>query len=109
MRRNGGSSVVGLILIAIGVVFLLDTLDVLSNDILGTYWPVILIVAGGSSWITQGRVPGLGNLLVMTLGVLFLVENLADNVSFGDLWPVLLIVIGFNIVVGRFKGRKNSR
>jgi hypothetical protein len=45
----------------------------------------------------------------MTLGVLFLVENLADNVSFGDLWPVLLIVIGFNIVVGRFKGRKNSR
>ncbi len=40
-KRKGGRPVVGLILIALGALFLLDTLDVLSNNILGTYWPVL--------------------------------------------------------------------
>ncbi len=36
----------------------------------------------------------MGPVVLITLGLLFLVGQLNWRYSFGDLWPVLLIVIG---------------
>jgi membrane-bound ClpP family serine protease len=36
----------------------------------------------------------MGPAILITLGVLFLVAEFSNRFSFGDLWPILLIVIG---------------
>lgn len=46
------------------------------------------------------RMRGLmGPTLLITLGVLFLVAQYSSRYSFGDLWPILLIVIGIVKVI----------
>lgn len=36
----------------------------------------------------------MGPVVLITLGVLFLIPQFIDRVGFGDLWPVILIVVG---------------
>jgi len=36
----------------------------------------------------------MGPVILITLGVLFLLGQMIDGLSFGRLWPVLLVVIG---------------
>ena len=50
---------VGLILMAIGTLLLLEKLGIISHG-LGTYWPVILIVAGLSMLFNRWRGPWRG-------------------------------------------------
>ena len=50
-------------------------------------------------------------LILITLGILFLCERFIPNVNFGDLWPILLIVIGCTILFrggNRCKKDKNQ-
>ncbi len=44
---------------------------------------------------TRCRSRGLmGPAILITLGVLFLIPQFVHRVNFGDLWPIILIVIG---------------
>ncbi|MEI6884890.1 MAG: PspC domain-containing protein [Bacteroidota bacterium] len=47
-----------------------------------------------------------GGLILITLGSLFLINQLIPNVDFGDLWPVLLVVIGAGLLINSIIGRK---
>jgi phage shock protein C len=47
----------------------------------------------------------MGGIVLITLGVLFLIANLVPDLDFGDLWPILLIVIGGGLL---WKSRQNS-
>jgi len=47
-----------------------------------------------------------GGLVLITLGSLFLANQLIPNVDFGDLWPILLVVIGGGLLINAFTGRK---
>ena len=107
MRTNGNLAV-GIILIALGILFLLDSLDVVTDNI-HTYWPVILIAIGSLGWLSQGPRPSFGNVLAIALGVLFLIANLSDTIEFRELWPVLIILIGINIVLRPRSSRKRWR
>jgi len=40
----------------------------------------------------------MGGLILITLGILFLLPTFIPRLDFGDLWPVLLIVIGGVII-----------
>jgi phage shock protein C len=53
----------------------------------------------GSANLTAG-------LILITLGILFLCDRFIPNVNFGDLWPILLIVIGGTIL---FRGSNRSK
>jgi hypothetical protein len=44
----------------------------------------------------------MGPIVLITLGVLFLAGRLNIGYSFGQLWPVLLIVIGVVKLLGAF-------
>lgn len=57
---------------------------------------------------SHGRRRGnlIGALVLITLGVLFLVDEFIDNIDFGDLWPILLIVIGIGLLVNSFGRRR---
>ena len=43
-------------------------------------------------------------VIMVTLGVLFLVDRYFPEIDFGDLWPFILIVVGILIIV---RGRNN--
>lgn len=45
-------------------------------------------------------------LIVLLLGLLFLADQFVPNFNFGQLWPLILIVIGLLILMGAF--RRNS-
>lgn len=58
----------------------------------------------GSAEKSKGSL--VGGLILITLGSLFLINQLIPNVDFGDLWPVLLVVIGAGLLINSIIGRK---
>lgn len=49
----------------------------------------------------------IGGLVLITLGMLFLADELIPQVNFGDLWPVILIVIGVGLLINAVTKRHN--
>jgi hypothetical protein len=98
--------VAAVILIGLGVLFLINTAFDFS---LHRFWPLILIVLGvylfAKNWGLLGTYrPGcvcercrtrrlMGPAILITLGVLFLLENVS-SIDFGKTWPAILLVIG---------------
>lgn len=86
------------VLIGLGVLFLLHNLGFWFLDF-GRLWPVILIVLG--VWIFAKRRLDAGShyrsitgpAILVTLGVLFLLDNM-HGPGFDRTWPALLLVIG---------------
>jgi len=50
----------------------------------------------------------IGGLVLITLGALFLADELIPQINFGDLWPVLLIVIGIGLLFNALTGKKHN-
>ncbi|MCK4569295.1 MAG: PspC domain-containing protein [Bacteroidales bacterium] len=48
----------------------------------------------------------IAGLILITLGVIFLVIRYVPRINFGDLWPVILIVIGIVLLRNAFVGKK---
>lgn len=109
----------GLLIVGIGVVFLLQQLDVLNFEIswgylFGTYWPVFLIIPGLRGLLFQrshhwGQ--SFGNLIVLAIGVIFLLSNLdLLTIDWGDIFrfilPVGLILFGLSFL---FQNKKTGR
>jgi len=72
-RGRGGFPLWGLVLVALGVIFLLQNLDVIGWDIWGTlwrFWPVLLVLIG-LNILLAGRTPWLmfGITLVVLVGI----------------------------------------
>jgi hypothetical protein len=98
----------GVVLILVGVLFLLHTMG-LTEFGLDRFWPVILIGVGcwlfARNWgLLSGGCKGcqcarcrtrrlMGPSMLLTIGILFLLENL-NVVYFGRTWPVILLVVG---------------
>lgn len=88
---------IGLVLIVIGVFVLLGNLGVLENfwGLLGTYWPVLLILAGAYNIISNPAGKP-GGMIVFAAGSLLLVNNIDQVQVFSrvSFWPILLILVG---------------
>ncbi len=41
----------------------------------------------------------IGGMVLITLGALFLADELIPQINFGDLWPVILIVVGVGLLI----------
>lgn len=113
IRKHRPSLFGPLFLIALGVIFLLDNLGVVQGSFWNTliqFWPLLLILIGlDSIYKGEGMV---GAAFMMGLGVVFLLANFGLLIVdvwrvVLQLWPILLIAIGFDIVVGR-KSRLGS-
>jgi len=96
-----------LILITVGVVLLLNNVGVIEGDMWGTIlqlWPLLLIAIGlDGVYRGEGLV---GSTFMIGIGAVFLLANLGYlrlNVwrLIITLWPLLLVAIGFDILVGR--------
>jgi phage shock protein C len=50
----------------------------------------------------------IGGLVLITLGILFLIQEFSETLDFGDLWPVLLVVIGLGLLFIAVAGRNEE-
>jgi hypothetical protein len=95
-----GRVVLGLIVLALGVLFLLDNFGILDASTYLHYWPGALILVGLVKLLNahDGR-ERFGSLIWLAIGTWLLLDamNLV-NISFWDLWPVALIMLGIAMV-----------
>jgi phage shock protein C len=47
----------------------------------------------------------IGGLVLITLGSLFLIDRFVPDIDFGDMWPVLLVVIGAVLIATNLSGK----
>ena len=106
----------GLLLVALGIMFLLDTTGVAGDaSIFGTYWPALLIGWGFWGILRSGFRFRLGSMIILALGVIFLLSYLDIwSWNVGQLWPVLLVLLGLAIIgrlgrPGRWMRRRMGR
>jgi len=97
-----GGMIIGLGVIAVGVLFLLRNVGIVYFDDLWQFWPVILIVVGLSKFANPHSASNVvSGLLISGIGTVFLLRNL--GYFYGDvwsyLWPGILIAIGLSILV----------
>lgn len=99
-----------LVFITLGVFLLLSNLGRLEGsfgELLGTYWPLILVFIGidglinREGWVAALVFLGLGSILV--LGNMKILE-MDTWMLISRLWPVLLVAIGLDIAFGRRGG-----
>lgn len=53
-----------------------------------------------------------GGLILLTIGLMFLIDNFIPNIYFSDLWPFILIIAGIAVLVNSNKknyGEKDSK
>lgn len=98
-KIDPGAVVGGLVLLAMGLMFLLDELEVTSfGYLVRRYWPMIL-VAVGLPKLSSPRTIWSG-LWLITLGAWMQACVLRiGGMTFGSSWPLLLIVAGAGTVL----------
>lgn len=103
--------VVGVIVILVGAALLADRLWLELGFDVWDFWPVILIIIG-LGMLIQPKVhqkPVTGAVFV-GVGILFLLDNL-HYITFGftELWPILVIIVGVEIIRGGCKVHSHRR
>lgn len=97
---------VGLFIVAAGVILLLDRAGVVHAGHIFRFWPVFLIVIGlttafgGSHKECQGS--SIGGGLMMLWGTLLLAQNFG-YLSWGQIWPIVLIAVGVFMIWQSFR------
>lgn len=103
MNKSFGEIVFGLVVVAVGVGFLLDTLGLADfSSLVGMWWPLGIVLIGVVSFISNPRL-FLWPLVIMAIGVLLQVRELG-LISFNVwslIWPTLIIVFGLSILFER--------
>lgn len=112
-RSFGGSNpagglIIGLGVIAVGVLFLLRNVGILYFDDIWQFWPVILIVVGLSKLSnTHSASSVTSGLIIGGIGTVFLLRNL--GYIYGNIWeyiwPGVLIAVGLMILVRHLEWR----
>ena len=99
--------VLGVFIIAVGVLFTLDNLGIVDAGRYLRFWPAALILVGTLK-LTHSRDGGgaFGGFVITIAGVWLLLEETAlVRVSFWDLWPMLLVFFGGYLVWQGAAGR----
>lgn len=91
----------GAVVIIVGVLFLLDELNIVPTARYARFWPVGLVAVGLLKlWQSRDGFGGaLAGLIFTAAGAWLLLEELAViRISFFDLWPLLLVFFGAYLV-----------
>ena len=99
--------IIASVLIVLGVVLLMDTLDIIDVDVGGfiaDWWPAVLILLGIAG-IARARAARRGQIVLIAAGVVLLLITL-DAVDSRLLWPVIIIGIGVWFLLGARTARR---
>ena len=104
-NSNNGRANLGLLLITVGIVFILNRLDLIPHEISHIIfsWQMLLIAIGTFNLINKKYTPA---IILISLGVIFMVPELIDiDYSIRRLfWPIALVVVGIVLILRRNKG-----
>jgi predicted membrane protein len=92
-------SLVGLILIVLGILWILNNLEIVDFR-LSEWWPLIIIIIGLIHLVSGGRLFNTGAWILIFLGVVFLLTT-NEYLEWDEIWrfwPVILILIGLSIL-----------
>lgn len=105
-----GRFVAGAILIVLGVLFLLDNLDVVNARDVLRFWPLVLIALGLTRLLAPRRPEDLtGAIVLLFLGGVFLLRALhIPWFRLRSVWPLLLVLIGGMIIWQGLRGRSSA-
>jgi hypothetical protein len=101
-RQNlWGAFVLGLGIFMLGTILILDNFGVIDGGVLAPFWPLLLIVVGVSHLVGPSSAGKMGwGLSWIAVGAIILLSNLGViAVGIGALWPVVLVILGVNLVV----------
>jgi len=109
-NRASSQVVLGVLVIGVGVLFLLDNLDIFEFRHALGFWPLAFIIAGLIA--LSGKGPRSGNyvgVVLIAIGALMMLGRLGFlYVSWGTLWPLVLIALG-GLVLFRSLGPGRAR
>jgi predicted membrane protein len=96
----------GLVLILVGVLFLLDRMGRLDfGDLIGRWWPLILVAAGLWHLISNEFRDVVGGLFLIVIGAMFQLAKLEilGQSAWHYIWPALIIILGLWVLAGAFR------
>ena len=92
--------VLGLIIVAVGVLFTLDNMDLLDAREYLRYWPALLVVYGIGKMLQPRSTPGrfAGSLFTLA-GLVLLIDKLyLLSFRLWDFWPLIIVLIGLSLI-----------
>jgi predicted membrane protein len=108
--NNPGRLLLGIGLLAAGILFLLDLGDIVNaSSIIGTWWPLAVIAFGVTALIGPSR-SMIGGSIITFAGVVLLIASLGLlPVSPGELvFPLILISVGLGLLLIRSRTPSSS-
>jgi phage shock protein C len=51
----------------------------------------------------------IGGLILISLGCIFLADRFIPHINFGDLWPIILVVVGAVLIVTNFSDKDRNK
>jgi hypothetical protein len=103
---------IGLMAIAVGVIFTLDNLEIINSRDYLQYWPAAL-VAGGLLKLWNARSDGhgwFGGLALLGIGSYMLIARIIYiQISGREIFPLFLVCLGGYLVWRGFGGRRHAR
>jgi predicted membrane protein len=101
-----GRLLLGLVIVAFGVLFLLDAAGVLNADKAVNHWWPTVIVAAGLLTLAERPPSVVRGTILTAIGVILLLftTHLLEKDAWNYVWPVLVILVGLLIVL-RWHGR----
>lgn len=102
--------VLGLGVLAIGLLFTADSLGLLDADLLFDYWPVLLIAVGATKLGGRTTSDRLFAVFWIALGLWLLTWNLGyvDLDPFELFWPLVIILFGLFLIFGAERRRRTA-
>lgn len=98
--KMSGHTVLGAILLTLGVLWTLDNLGLIDSDKAIEFWPIILLAFGVAkiNGYNTRRDPAAGTVMVVVAGLLLLKPLGIFHTSVFHLWPLLLIAGGLSLL-----------
>jgi len=108
MERNrpfyfSGQAITGVAAVLVGTFLLLDNFDVLDARLYLRFWPLILVVFGVVRVLYSSHRGGrfVGGVIAL-VGAILLVRELGFTyIGFHELWPLILVLLGISMLLGR--------
>ena len=101
--RGRGGMITGGILVLVGIAFLLDHLGIISIGNPFRFWPSAIVLVGLLNFMSHRRSWG---ALLMFAGVILQLNELGiTHFGWNQLWPMLLIALGFFVFWGSLEWR----
>ncbi|MGJ9419656.1 LiaI-LiaF-like domain-containing protein [Massilia sp. CMS3.1] len=113
-RANRGATsqvLMGVLVIALGLLFLLDNLDIIHVRDALAFWPLIFIFAGVAKLLDTTTPNGyLLGLAGIGIGVTMILQRLGIiDFSWRAAWPLVLIAVGAMVVYRAMTGQRTAR